>query len=486
MKTLQEILYKVPIEGVSGNTGLPISEVVFDSRKVSQGALYVAQKGVHVDGHDFIDQAIEKGAHAIVCEVLPKECRNECTYVVVLNASKALGIIASNYYDNPSSKIKLVGITGTNGKTSISTLLFRLFEGQGLPCGLISTVGIQYGSHAIENTHTTPDALTLNQHLAAMVIHGVAYCFMEVSSHGIAQHRIDGLHFKGGIFTNLTHDHLDYHGDFKTYRDIKKIFFDHLPSTAFALTYLDDKNGAFMLQNTKAKKYSYALHQNADFKAQVLECQFSGMLLKMQDMEVWTHLVGGFNVQNLLAVFATARLMDLPALEVLQQISQLHPVKGRFQTFQNPDQITVVVDYAHTPDALENVLKTINEIRTRNEKLYTVIGCGGNRDKEKRPIMGQIAAALSDKVIFTSDNPRDEDPAEIISQMITGVEPQHFKKALKITQREEAIAMAGQLAQKGDIVLIAGKGHEDYQEIGGKKIPFSDMEYAQKIFLKSE
>lgn len=486
MKTLQEILYKVPIEGVSGNTGLLISDVVFDSRRVSNQALYVAQKGTHVDGHDFIDQAIEKGAHAIVCEELPKVCHSHCTYIVVLNASKALGIIASNYYDNPSNKLQLVGVTGTNGKTSVSTLLFRLFEGQGFSCGLISTVGIQYASQSIVNTHTTPDAITLNHHFAAMVNEGVTHCFMEVSSHGIAQNRIEGIHFAGGIFTNLTHDHLDYHGDFKTYRDIKKIFFDQLPSSAFALSYLDDKNGAFMLQNTKAKKYFYALHQNADFKAQVLECQFSGMLLKMQDMEVWTQLVGAFNVQNLLAVFATSRLMELPALEVLQQISKLKPVKGRFQTFQNPELITVVVDYAHTPDALENVLKTINEIRTRNEKLYTVIGCGGNRDKEKRPIMGQIASALSDKVIFTSDNPRDEDPAEIISQMINGVEPQHFKKVLKITHREEAIVMAGQLAHKGDIVLIAGKGHEDYQEIAGKRIPFSDMELAQKIFLKPQ
>jgi len=322
--------------------------------------------------------------------------------------------------------------------------------------------------------------------LAAMIEAGVSYCFMEVSSHGIAQHRTTGLTFAGGVFTNLTHDHLDYHGDFKTYRDIKKLFFDQLPQTAFALTNLDDKNGLFMLQNSKAKKYSYALKQHADFKAQILECEFSGMLLKVQDQEVWTSLVGEFNTQNLLAVYAVAELLGATALEVLKQLSLLKPIRGRFETFQANDHITVVIDYAHTPDALENVLDTINKIRTKNETLITVVGCGGNRDREKRPLTGKKAAALSDKVIFTSDNPRDENPTQIISEIMEGVAPEDFRKVLKVTDREEAIAVAGTLAKPGDIVLIAGKGHETYQEIEGKKIPFDDMQIAQKIFLNSK
>ncbi len=486
MKTLQDILYKVSIESISGNTTTVVSSLTFDSRKIEEGALYVAQKGTVSDGHDFIDQAIENGAIAIVCEKLPKKRMAKVVYIEVPNASKALGIMASNFYNNPSKQLTLVGVTGTNGKTSISTLLYHLFEAEGFACGLISTVAVRFANLMHENTHTTPDQLTLNRYLNEMVNAGVTHCFMEVSSHGIAQNRIEGLHFSGGIFTNLTHDHLDYHGDFKTYRDTKKQFFDQLPSTAFALTYLDDKNGSFMIQNTRAKKYGYALHQHADFKAQVLECQFSGMLLKIQEREVWTQLVGRFNVQNLLAVFATARLLELEAMDILQQISTLQPVKGRFQTFQSPNKITVVIDYAHTPDALENVLQTINEIRTRNERLFTVLGCGGNRDKEKRPLMGKIAAMLSDKVIFTSDNPRDEDPAQIIKEMIQGVTPEDYKKTLTVTLREEAIAMSGELAQNGDIVLIAGKGHESYQEINGKRRPFNDVEVAQKIFLKTE
>ena len=485
MKTLKDLLYKVAIEGISGTPSVRVTSLSFDSRNVKKGGLFIAQKGVQVDGHDYISQAIDKGALSVVCESLPKEQKDGVTYVVVANTAKELGIIASNFYDNPSEKLKLVGITGTNGKTSIASLLYDLFTNEGYDCGLLSTVKIKYAKKEMDNTHTTPDAIALNQHLQAMIRKGVAFCFMEVSSHGIAQHRTEGLDFDAGVFTNLTHDHLDYHGSFKIYRDTKKYFFDGLSKKAFALTNLDDKNGSFMLQNCVAKNYTYATRQQADYKAQILECQFSGMLLKIQNQEVWTSLVGNFNAQNLLAVFAVADLFEVPQLNILKQISQLKSVEGRFQAFQNNDRVTVIIDYAHTPDALENVLETINSIRTRNETLYTLLGCGGNRDQDKRPIMGQKAAALSDKVIFTSDNPRDEDPAEIIAQMIDGVSAENFKKTLKVTLREEAIAMAGQLAKPGDIVLIAGKGHEPYQEIQGKRYPFNDLEVAQQIFLNT-
>ena len=405
---------------------------------------------------------------------------------MVKNTSKALGIIASNCYDNPSQKIDLIGITGTNGKTSIASLLYQLFTKQGYDCGLLSTVNIQYGDKIYKNSNTTPDSIVLNEHLNNMVKLGITHCFMEVSSHGIDQYRTEALEFSGGVFTNLTHDHLDYHGNFKNYRDTKKSFFDALPKNAFALTNVDDKNGAFMLQNTKAKKYTYSVKQNADYKAKLLECQFSGMLIRIKNQEVWTGLVGNFNVQNLLAVYAVAELFEVPQLNILKQISCLKSVEGRFQTFQTPKDITVIIDYAHTPDALENVLQTINKIRTRNETLVTLLGCGGDRDQEKRPLMGQKAAIYSDKVIFTSDNPRDEDPKQIISQMIGGVSQEHFKKILKITLREEAISMAAKLARNGDIVLIAGKGHETYQEIHGKHYPFSDLKIAKKIFLNSD
>ncbi len=477
-------MYKVAIEGIYGNPSINVSSLSFDSRTIQKDSLYIAQRGLRVDGHKFIRQAVKKGAKAIVCEVIPGEPQENVVYVLVKNTSKALGVLASNFYDNPSKKMNLVGITGTNGKTSIASLLYELLTKQGHDCGLLSTVKIQYGNKIYKNSQTTPDALVLNEHLYNMVKSGVNHCFMEVSSHGIDQHRIEGLEFSAGVFTNLTHDHLDYHGDFKNYRDTKKSFFDALPKNAFALTNLDDKNGSFMLQNTKAKKYTYAIKQNADYKAKLLECQFSGMLIKIKNQEVWTSLVGNFNMQNLLAVYAVAELFEFSQLDILKQISCLKSVEGRFQIFQTPKDITVIIDYAHTPDALENVLETINTIRTRNETLITVLGCGGNRDKEKRPLMGQKAAMHSDKVIFTSDNPREEDPGQIISQMIGGVSHEHFKKILKITLREEAIDMAAQLARNGDIVLIAGKGHECYQEINGQQYPFSDIKIAKKIFSK--
>ena len=482
MKTIKDILYKVSVESVLGATSNAVSGVFFDSRDVKSDSLYIAQKGEILDGHDYISQAIDNGAKTIVCEEFPIVLVDEIVYVLVLNSSEALGTIASNFYDNPSEKMILVGVTGTNGKTTIATLLYELFLREGFITGLLSTVKIAYGRKKFENHHTTPDAVTLNKYLNKMLDAGASHCFMEVSSHGIYQNRIKGLVFSGGIFSNLTHDHLDYHRDFKTYRDVKKLFFDSLPKTAFALINLDDKNGKYMLQNSVAKKYTYATKQHADFKAQTLECEFTGMLLKIQSFQVWTTLVGNFNTQNLLTVYAAADLLGLSSLSILKGISELKSVEGRFYVFQSEDNITVVIDYAHTPDALFNVLSTINMIRTRNENLITVVGCGGNRDKEKRPMMGEKAVLLSDKVIFTSDNPRDEDPEIIISDMIKGVPPEHYKKAIKVTLREEAIIMAGQLAKPGDIVLIAGKGHEQYQEIKGKRNHFSDLEIAKKFF----
>jgi UDP-N-acetylmuramoyl-L-alanyl-D-glutamate--2,6-diaminopimelate ligase len=482
MKTIKDILYKVSVEGVLGTTSNTVSGIYFDSRDVKLDSLYVAQKGELLDGHDFISQAIDNGAKTIVCEEFPIVLVDGIVYVLVLNSSEALGTIASNFYDNPSEKMILVGVTGTNGKTTIATLLYELFLREGFMTGLLSTVKIAYGYKKFENYHTTPDAVTLNKYLHKMLDAGVSHCFMEVSSHGIDQNRIKGLVFSGGIFSNLSHDHLDYHQNFKTYRDVKKLFFDSLPKTAFALVNLDDKNGKYMLQNSVAKKYTYAIKQHADFKAQTLECDFTGMLLKIQSFEVWTTLVGNFNAQNLLSVYAAADLLGLSSLSILKGISELKNVEGRFYVFQSEDNITVVIDYAHTPDALFNVLSTINIIRTRNENLITVVGCGGNRDQEKRPMMGEKAVLLSDKVIFTSDNPRDEDPAIIIEDMIKGVPPEHYKKTIKVILREEAIIMAGQLAKPGDIVLIAGKGHEQYQEIKGKRNHFSDLEIAKNYF----
>ncbi len=483
MIALKALLYRVSIEAVEGSTETLVNQIHFDSRKVSQGDLFVALKGLLMDGHEYISQAIEQGAVAVVCETMPTKRVESVQYVVVENSHKALAIIADNYHQSPSQQLTLVGVTGTNGKTSVATLLYDVFSALGFSCGLLSTVNIKYGNTKVEATHTTPDALSVQKHLRRMVEVGVTHCFMEVSSHGIAQHRISGLHFSGGVFTNLTHDHLDYHGSFKNYRDIKKIFFDGLPPKAFALINTDDKNGAFMVQNTRAKKKEYALKRAADYQVKILEQQFSGMLLKINHQELWTPLVGTFNAYNLLAVFATADLLGLDTFEVLKQLSQLKSLPGRFQIFQTEDQTTIIVDYAHTPDALENVLKTINAIRTRNEKVLTIVGCGGNRDKEKRPKMGKIAAHYSDKVIFTSDNPRNESPEKIIAEMMAGVGVEEHRKIMKITNRQEAIATAKHLCGPKDILLIAGKGHETYQEIEGMKHPFDDFKMAQDIFL---
>lgn len=483
MMILKDILYKVTLNAVVGSTNLLVKHMDFDSRNISEHDVFVAIKGTVSNGHEFIDIAIEQGAIAIVCETLPENIKEGITYVQVESSSKALAIMASNFYQNPSENLKLVGVTGTNGKTTIASLLYQLFKKAGFKVGLLSTVRIMVDNKAYKATHTTPDSLTINKYLKEMNDEGVAYCFMEVSSHGIHQHRTEGLHFQGGIFTNLSHDHLDYHDTFAEYRDVKKTFFDQLPATAFALVNVDDKNGLIMLQNTKAKKYTYALKGYADYRAQILENQLNGLLLKINESEVWTRLIGNFNAYNVLAIYATAELLGLEKVETLRMISELESVAGRFQYLISDNKITAIVDYAHTPDALKNVLETINSIRTKNEELITVFGCGGNRDKTKRPKMGHIASALSSKVIVTSDNPRNEAPESIMEDIEKGIEPQNFKKVLSIADRKQAIKTACQMANPNDIILIAGKGHETYQEIKGERFDFDDFKIV-KEFLK--
>jgi UDP-N-acetylmuramoyl-L-alanyl-D-glutamate--2,6-diaminopimelate ligase len=481
---LKQILYKVAIEAVKGSTDVAINKMDFDSRKIEANDVFVAIRGTISDGHDFIKKAINLGAIAIVCDTLPENLIPDITYVQVKDTNKALAFMAANYFGNPSEKLKLVGITGTNGKTTIASLLFQLFKKAGFKVGLLSTVKILVNDEEYKATHTTPDSITINHYLNEMVDAGVEYCFMEVSSHGIHQKRTEALHFVGGIFTNLSHDHLDYHPTFAEYRDVKKSFFDNLPKSAFALSNIDDKNGQVMLQNTAAKKLTYALKTYADYKAQILENQLSGLLLKINGNDVWVKLIGTFNAYNLLAIYGTAIQLGLESLEVLRLLSDLESVSGRFQFIVSNSNITAIVDYAHTPDALENVLKTINDIRTKNEQLITVVGCGGNRDKAKRPIMAKIATELSDKTILTSDNPRNEDPEQIINEMEQGVEAQNFKKSLSITDRKQAIKTACQLAQPNDIILIAGKGHETYQEIQGVRYEFDDMKTVTELLTQ--
>lgn len=481
MKLVKDILYKVAVTAVKGSADRFVNAIAFDSRKVELDSLFVAQKGLVFDGHQFIDKAIELGASVIVCEEFPEQLNSEITYVEVEDADEALAVMASNFYDNPSSKLKLIGVTGTNGKTTIVTLLYQLFQSAGYKTGLLSTVQNLVDKKVYKATHTTPNSLLINQYLSEMVELGVAYCFMEVSSHGIHQKRTSGLHFEGGVYTNLTHDHLDYHNTFKEYRDVKKSFFDKLPKTAFSLVNIDDKNGAIMLQNSKAKKYSYALKTMADFKVKVLENQFEGLVLNVNGNEVWTKLIGSFNAYNLAAVYGVSNILGLDSTEALTLISELESVNGRFQHFISKEGITAIIDYAHTPDALKNVLETINNIRTGNEEIITVVGCGGNRDKSKRPVMGRIASQLSTQVIFTSDNPRNEDPQVILNEIEEGVEPQNFKKTLSILDRTQAIKAAAKLAQKGDIILIAGKGHETYQEVKGERSHFDDYEKIKEL-----
>lgn len=481
MKPLKDILYKVTIDAVVGSTSIEVNKIEFDSRKITSNDVFVAIIGVISDGHDYITKAINDGARAIICQKLPKQLVDDITYVEVENSNKALAYMAANYYNNPSENLKLVGTTGTNGKTTVSSLLYQLFKKAGYKVGLLSTVKIMVDNTEHKATHTTPDSLTINKYLQLMNEEGVEFCFMEVSSHGIHQSRTEGLYFTGGIFTNLSHDHLDYHNTFAEYRDVKKSFFDNLPKTAFCLVNTDDKNGLVMMQNTTAKKYTYALKSYADYKAQILENQFGGLLLKLNDNEVWTKLIGNFNAYNLLAIYATSELLGLDNEESLRYISELESVSGRFEYLVSKDKITAIVDYAHTPDALKNVLETINSIRTKNEELITVVGCGGDRDTSKRPKMGHIASALSTKVVFTSDNPRTENPQRIIEDIEAGVEPQNFKKVLSILDRKQAIKTACQLAQPNDIILIAGKGHETYQEVNGERTDFDDYKVVAKF-----
>ncbi|QCW99046.1 UDP-N-acetylmuramoyl-L-alanyl-D-glutamate--2,6-diaminopimelate ligase [Aggregatimonas sangjinii] len=484
MKALKDILYGVGLSAVSGSTAILVNSICFDSRLVGMDDVFIAIKGTLTDGHNYIDQAIASGAKAVVCESMPDKLINEVTYVEVTNGNAALAITASNFYGNPSKNLKLVGVTGTNGKTTISSLLYQLFKKAGFKVGLISTIKIMVDNKEYATSHTTPDALTINRHLALMNEAGVEYCFMEVSSHGIHQKRTQGLVFEGAIFSNLSHDHLDYHNTFAEYRDTKKILFDELPKGAFALTNIDDKNGLVMLQNTKARKYTYALKTYADYRAQILENQFDGQLLKINDNELWSKLIGHFNAYNMLAIYATADLLGLEKLEILRLLSELDNVDGRFQYFISKEKITAIVDYAHTPDALKNVLDTINTLRTGNENVITVVGCGGDRDRSKRPVMGHIASEMSNKAIFTSDNPRSEVPQTIIEEMEKGVEPHNTKKILAIENRKQAIKAACQMAVANDIILVAGKGHETYQETNGKRVNFDDFKIVKEI-LKS-
>lgn len=482
MKLLKDILYKVSVNTIYGDTNLEISQIDFDSRAVKKGSLFVAQKGVSVDGHLFIDKAIRLGATSVICEVLPEKKQDNITFIQVDDSNTSLAIIASNFYDNPSSKLKLIGVTGTNGKTTIASLLYQLHKKAGFKVGLLSTVQILVDTIAYESTHTTPDSVTINNYLNQMVVQGVTHCFMEVSSHGIHQKRTAGLDFSGGIFTNLSHDHLDYHNSFASYRDVKKIFFDALPKTAFALTNLDDKNGTIMLQNTKAKKRTYALKTLADYKAKIIEKSFSGTLLSINGVEVWTKLIGNFNAYNLAAIIGTAYELGMDKLEALTIVSQLESVSGRFEHFITDTGVIAIVDYAHTPDALKNVLETINDIRTDNEKLITVVGCGGNRDKTKRPKMAHIASQLSTQSIFTSDNPRTENPETILEEMEVGVSEENLIKTITILDRRQAIKTACKFSEAGDILLIAGKGHENYQEINGEQFYFDDLVEVKKYF----
>ena len=479
----KEILHNLKIMSCLGNVDKEITNIAFDSRKVTKDTLFVAQKGLLYDGHKFIQTAIDSGAEVIVCETLPANIQKQITYIQTNNTNVALGFIASNFYNNPSAKLKIVGVTGTNGKTSIATLLYELFINLGYKTGLISTISYRINQTFETASHTTPNALKIQQLFAEMVQAGCEFCFMEVSSHAIHQNRIAGIYFTGGIFTNITHDHLDYHKTFQDYILAKKMFFDQLPKNAFAITNLDDKNGVIMLQNTKARKVTFSTSKMADYHCKVLESHFDGMLLNFDNKETWTRFVGKFNASNLLAVYSAALELKQEKEEILTQISTLKPVKGRFETLQSIDGKFAIVDYAHTPDALKNVLATISEIRTRNENVITVIGAGGDRDKTKRPLMAKEAILASDKVILTSDNPRTENPENIIKDMEAGIEAHQKNRVLSITSRKEAIKTATMLAQPGDIILVAGKGHEDYQEINGVKHHFDDVEVL-KEFLR--
>jgi len=475
LKNLKDILYKSGCISIKGSTDINIEAISFDSRAIGKNFLFIAVRGENTDGHQHIDEAINKGACAIVCEEMP-HTKDNITYIMVENSHWALGNIASNFYDNPSEKIKIIGITGTNGKTTTTTLLYNLFTELGYKCGLISTIRIIIGKEIQSTSHTTPDAIKLNKLFDDMLKKGVTHCFMEVSSHAIVQGRVAGIYFSGGVFTNITHDHLDYHKTFAEYIQAKKLFFDNLPAEAFALSNSDDRNGAVVLQNTKARPYFYSLKKLASYKGKIIESHFSGMQLNINGTDVWLKLIGHFNGYNALAAFATSELLGENKQDILRIMSALEPAEGRFQHFKNHNNITAIVDYAHTPDALKNVLSTINSLRTNSENLITVVGCGGNRDKTKRPLMAKIAAQQSNKVIITSDNPRFEEALDIISEMMAGIDFTLKKKTLVVPDRRKAIETACLMANNGDIILVAGKGHEKYQEIKGEKYPFDDYE----------
>lgn len=483
MQKLSDILYRVNLVEVIGNTSVEVNNICFDSRKVASGNVFVATRGTAVDGHKFINSSIEKGAIAIICEEIPAEIKDEIVYVKVRDASSALGFMADNFFNQPSSKMKVIAITGTNGKTTVATLLFRLFSNLGYKCGLISTVENMIDGEIIPSTHTTPDAVQLNKLMAEMVEKNCAYCFMEASSHAIHQNRMVGINVSGAVFTNLTRDHLDYHKTFDDYIAAKKKLFDGLSKDSFALSNADDKRGAVMLQNSKAKKLFYSLRTIADFTAKILENTFDGLILSIDGSDVHTQLVGDFNAYNLLAVYATARLLGVEKMDALVSISQLKPAEGRFDyVISEKEKITGIVDYAHTPDALEKVLTTLKTIRTGNETLFTIIGCGGDRDKGKRPMMAKVAYDNCDMLVLTSDNPRSENADEILNDMKEGIRGHKVAKVLSIADRREAIKVAASLAKRGDIILLAGKGHEKYQEIKGEKFPFDDKKILAETF----
>ncbi|TVR73593.1 MAG: UDP-N-acetylmuramoyl-L-alanyl-D-glutamate--2,6-diaminopimelate ligase [Marinilabiliales bacterium] len=482
MKKLEFLLEDVDVICVKGDSGLAAGSLEFDSRRVSVGSIFFAIRGTGHDGHSFIESAVSKGAAAVICETMPAELRKEVCYVQVADSASALGIMASALFDHPSRRIKLTGVTGTNGKTTTATLLFRLFTAMGSRAGLISTVGYIVGEEKIHATHTTPDPVTINRLLSDMEKAGCEYCFMEVSSHAIVQQRIRGLHFAGGIFTNISHDHLDYHGSYNEYLKAKKQFFDRLQSGAFALVNKDDRNSGFMVQNTVARVKSFGMKSMADFRGSIVEKDQAGMLLDINGSQVWVSFIGEFNASNILAVFACGVLLGADAGEVLRVISTLTPVEGRFETIRSADGITVIVDYAHTPDALENVVRAIKQMLAGRSRLITVTGAGGDRDRGKRPVMAAIAAANSSKVILTSDNPRTEDPDAIINEMLTGIKEGDRNRVLCISNRKEAIRAACSIAGKGDFVLVAGKGHETYQEIAGVRHHFDDREVVRSAF----
>jgi UDP-N-acetylmuramoyl-L-alanyl-D-glutamate--2,6-diaminopimelate ligase len=482
MKLLKDLLYKCRIIRIVGNTDIPIQNLSFDSRNIGEQTAFVAIRGTKTDGHIYIEQVVKSAATAIICESLPEKLSEDICYVLVKDSSETLGFMACNFFDNPSQKLNLVGITGTNGKTTTATLLYRMYQQNGHKAGLISTVRNYVGEKEFSTTHTTPDPIELNRLLNAMVDEGCEYCFMEVSSHAIVQNRITGLVFKGGIFSNLTHDHLDFHQTFDAYLQAKKSFFDMLPTGSFAITNIDDRNGKIMVQNTKAAIYTMAVKKAASFHCKILENHFDGLMLSINGKELWSHLVGKFNAYNILAIYATANLLGFDELEALIAISKLQPVDGRFEHIKSSDGIIGIVDYAHTPDALKNVIDTINAIQSGGGKLITVVGAGGDRDKTKRPIMAKIAAEGSSIVILTSDNPRTEDPLDILDDMIAGITADKKKKTLVIADRKQAIKTGITMAQPGDVILIAGKGHETYQEINGVRHHFDDREILREFF----